>query len=316
MQLCLLLLLLGAGIALLAVHLEDRPPVASSSHRVAEVIETGVSAPPPPEESNRQTVGQLPAKQNLAVRKSRSAAPAPPEADREMAPKVAAAAPPISKRARVEKSRDSGSKAAPELVRLHSEVSIDPAEDYRRAVALQKQGEWQQAREAYQRVLERYPASAEVYNNLGVIFEKQQQLEKAAECFEKAIDIDPRHCQSFNNLGIVYYRLQDYEKAVGAYKQALRLNPDNSQTRINLSLLYERLGRPELARGMLEELLALEPGSAEARYNLGRLLDRQGEFGAALKHYRYFLALEPAKYSRLQEAVRTRVEQLRSSSGS
>jgi Flp pilus assembly protein TadD len=185
-------------------------------------------------------------------------------------------------------------------VRLDSETIASPLTDYREAVALQKEERWQEAIAAYRRVLRWLPASAEVYNNLGVIHEKQGDLKEAVVCYEKAIEIDPNFYPSFNNLGIIYYRLKNYEKARAAYEQALKMKPDNSQSLINLALVYGQLGRPDLARRAFEQVLARDPDNSEAHYNLARLL----------VHYHRFLEVESTAYPRLREAVQARISHL------
>ena len=196
------------------------------------------------------------------------------------------------------------------LVHLHSETIASVLSEYRKGVSYQKEGRWQDAIEAYQRVLSQEPASAEVYNNLGVCYEKLGELKIAAQSYEKAISIEPRLASSYNNLGIVFYLLKDYEKARNAYRRALQLDPDNSQSQVNLALVYKRLGRLDLARRTFEQVLAREADNPAAHYNLARLLDEQGDNEAALPHYLQFLAVTSTAYPQLREAVRVRVGQL------
>jgi Tfp pilus assembly protein PilF len=195
-------------------------------------------------------------------------------------------------------------------VNLHSETTASVSSLYRGAVAHQKAERWQQAINAYTRVLKYEPMSAEVYNNIGVCYEKQGQLKIAAKYYEKAISINPRFYPSYNNLGIIYYKMQDFSKARAAYEQALHLNPGNSQSEINLALVYERLRRGELARRTLERVLINDPENAEAHYNLGRMLEDQGQPDKAITHYRKFLTSNSSAYPRLREKVKDRVATL------
>jgi tetratricopeptide (TPR) repeat protein len=129
------------------------------------------------------------------------------------------------------------------LVDLHAETTAEAAHLYRQAVGYQIAMKWQEAINAYRKVIKYEPMSAEVYNNIGVCYEKQGNLKMAAKSYEKAISINPRFYRSYNNLGIIYYKLKDFNKARAAYEQALQLNPGNSQSEINLALIYERLRR-------------------------------------------------------------------------
>jgi tetratricopeptide (TPR) repeat protein len=196
------------------------------------------------------------------------------------------------------------------LVDLHAETTAEAAHLYRQAVGSQRAMKWQEAINAYWKVIKYEPMSAEVYNNIGVCYEKQGNLKMAAKSYEKAISIDPRFYRSYNNLGIIYYKLKDFNKARAAYEQALQLNPGNSQSEINLALIYERLRRDELARRTLEQVLINDPKNAEAHYNLGRMLEGQGQHEEAITHYRQFLASNPSTYPQLREKVKDRVRTL------
>jgi tetratricopeptide (TPR) repeat protein len=196
------------------------------------------------------------------------------------------------------------------VVNLHAESTAEAVHLYRKAVTYQRAMRWQDAINAYRKVIKYEPMSAEVYNNIGVCYEKQGSLKMAAKSYEKAISINPRFYRSYNNLGIIYYKLKDFNKARAAYEQALQLNPGNSQSEINLALVYERLRRGGLARHTLERVLANDPENAEAHYNLGRMLEGQGQNEEAITHYRQFLASNPSAYPQLREKVQDRVRTL------
>jgi tetratricopeptide (TPR) repeat protein len=200
------------------------------------------------------------------------------------------------------------------VVNLHAESTAEAVHLYRQAVTYQRAMRWQEAINAYRKVIKYEPMSAEVYNNIGVCYEKQGSLKMAAKSYEKAISINPRFYRSYNNLGIIYYKLKNFDKARAAYEQALQLNPSNSQSEINLALVYERLRRGGLARRTLERVLANDPENAAAHYNLGRMLEGEGQHEEAITHYRQFLASNPSAYPQLREKVQDRVRILEEAS--
>jgi tetratricopeptide (TPR) repeat protein len=200
------------------------------------------------------------------------------------------------------------------VVDLRAETTAEAGYLYRKAVGYQRAMKWQEAIQAYRKVIKYEPMSAGVYNNIGVCYEKQGNLKMAARSYEKAISINPRFYRSYNNLGIVYYKLKNFDKARAAYEQALQLNPSNSQSEINLALVYERLRRGGLARRTLERVLANDPENAEAHYNLGRMLEGRGQHEEAITHYRQFLASNPSAYPQLREKVKDRVRTLQAAS--
>ena len=200
------------------------------------------------------------------------------------------------------------------VVDLHAESTAEAVHLYRKAVTYQRAMRWQEAINAYRKVLKYESMSAEVYNNIGVCYEKQGNLKMATKSYEKAISINPRFYRSYNNLGIIYYKLKDFNKARAAYERALLLNPGSSQSEINLALVYEQLRRDGLARRTLERVLANDPENAEAHYNLGRMLEGQGQHEEAINHYRQFLASNPSAYPQLREKVQDRVRTLEEAS--
>jgi tetratricopeptide (TPR) repeat protein len=239
--------------------------------------------------------------------------PKAPPADKEKAEEMTSAAAPK----KPEPARIAGIKHGHPLntkktgvVDLHAETTAEAAHLYRKAVDYQRAMKWQEAINAYRKVIKYEPMSAEVYNNIGVCYEKQGSLKMAAKSYEKAISINPRFYRSYNNLGIIYYKLKNFDKARAAYEQALQLNPGNSQSEINLSLVYERLRRGGLARRTLERVLANDPENAAAHYNLGRMLEGQGQHEEAISHYLQFLASNPSAYPQLREKVQDRVRTL------
>ena len=241
--------------------------------------------------------------------------PKAPPADKEKAEEVTSAAAPKKPEliAGIKHGNPLNTKKTG-VVNLHAETTAEAAHLYRKAVFYQRAMKWQEAINAYRKVIKYEPMSAEVYNNIGVCYEKQGSLKMAAKSYEKAISINPRFYRSYNNLGIIYYKLKNFDKARAAYEQALQLNPGNSQSEINLALVYERLRRDGLARRTLERVLANEPENAEAHYNLGRMLEGQGQHEEAITHYRQFLASNPSAYPQLRQKVQDRVRTLEEAS--
>ena len=54
-------------------------------------------------------------------------------------------------------------------------------------------GEYQKAKECYEKAIKINPNYADAHYNLGVIFKELGENQKAKECYEKAIEINPNH---------------------------------------------------------------------------------------------------------------------------
>lgn len=115
----------------------------------------------------------------------------------------------------------------------------------------------------------RFPRSAPLLNNLGVLYQWRGLEEKAAECFRRASEEDAALPQAQRNEGDTLYRQGAYDQAAEAYERALRTTPSQSDE------LYARLGniyykRQERARAieMWEKAVALNPKNEVVRTNL------------------------------------------------
>ena len=66
----------------------------------------------------------------------------------------------------------------------------------------------------------------EAYYNLGVALQEQGELEEAVICYQKALELNANYGEVYLNLGKIYQQKNKYEEAVSAYRQGLKLiNP-------------------------------------------------------------------------------------------
>ena len=62
-----------------------------------------------------------------------------------------------------------------------------------------QRGLWREAIYRWQRAVEIDPSYAAAYNNLAVAYEREGQLDKARQAYEKALEIDPNNVQIRQN---------------------------------------------------------------------------------------------------------------------
>ncbi len=84
-----------------------------------------------------------------------------------------------------------------------------------RATRLAQEGRDEEALQAFQNLIERYPELPESYNNLAALYAKKGQYAQARATLETAINANPNYPLAYQNLGTVYIQL-----AIEAYKQA------------------------------------------------------------------------------------------------
>ena len=138
------------------------------------------------------------------------------------------------------------------------------------------------------------------------------QWEDAIEAYRRVVAIDPTYAAAWNNLGLLLHRMGDYEGARGAYDAALAQDPDCREAAYNLGSLHEDRGEVEAAVGSYRRALELSPDYADAHFNLAGALSRSGRGDEAVRHWQRYLELDAgspwARIARAHLEVRERDE--------
>jgi Flp pilus assembly protein TadD len=74
--------------------------------------------------------------------------------------------------------------------------------------------------------------------NLGLAYTKMGRLDEARDAYERAVERDPSDVKALVNLGMLYERSGDRERALRAYHAAVRAAPGLDRIRERI----ERLG--------------------------------------------------------------------------
>jgi tetratricopeptide (TPR) repeat protein len=134
---------------------------------------------------------------------------------------------------------------------------------------------------------------ADVYNNLGNVLRYLGQLDKAALNFERALTINPDYAEAHYNFGNVLRDLGQLESAVKRYERALAIKPDYAAAHNNLGAIFQEFGQLEDAVRCYEQTLVINPDYAEAHNNLGNILKELGQLEAAVTSYKRALTINP-----------------------
>lgn len=97
--------------------------------------------------------------------------------------------------------------------------------------AYYRSGKLLEAKECFDRILQRNPESKEAWHNLGALsgylredIEGEHPYDHAEYCIERAISLDPNFATAFHSLGNVYKNQGQIEKAIDAYSKAAELD--------------------------------------------------------------------------------------------
>lgn len=124
---------------------------------------------------------------------------------------------------------------------------------------------WEEAVDAYRRVVAIDPAYAAAWNNLGLVLHRMGRYAEAEEAYARALDADPGCAEAAYNLGSLHEDRDDLDGAIARYRHALEITPDYADAHFNLAAALARAGRTEEAGPHWRRYLALDPSSPWAR---------------------------------------------------
>jgi tetratricopeptide (TPR) repeat protein len=115
----------------------------------------------------------------------------------------------------------------------------------------------------------------------------------AIDAYRRVVAIDPTYAAAWNNLGLLLHRMGEYDDARGAYTAALHQEPQCAEAAYNLGSLSEDCGDVDTAIGHYRRALDVSPDYADAHFNLAAALARSGRNQAAIHHWQRYLELDP-----------------------
>lgn len=191
-----------------------------------------------------------------------------------------------------------GNEAAAEVEVLRA-IEIDGASGDARAVLADlhnRKGEYQNARQAYEKALELGVSSESlIYTNLAAVCDKIGDMQKAVEYFRKAIALDPDDARWLANLGTALLKLKDFQGAAEQYRTALSRDPSFWQ-------VFGLLGSALLESKNYEESVAafergfgLSHGEPWWHFSLGQALLLLGRRSEAIREWQIAVTQDPTQ---------------------
>jgi tetratricopeptide (TPR) repeat protein len=202
-----------------------------------------------------------------------------------------------------------------------------PAGRIAQALALERQGQWQQAEVLLRKALAVRPGDTEVQYQLALlktelaafteahffvkatleadpVFFRAYTLlariqaetgspELALASYDRALVIAPRDAESHFGRGVVLQRLELFEEALASYDQSLASAPNQAEVWCNHGNTLVALKRFEDAVQSFDRGLKFRPDVGMLHYNRASALNALGRGAEALEAYERALALEP-----------------------
>ncbi len=143
------------------------------------------------------------------------------------------------------------------------------------------------------------PKLNQAHSLLAVAYERKGLRERAKEAHERALNITRNDAQALNNSGYSLYLNGDYKGAVDRLKRAAKLAPRDERILNNLALAQCRIGKYTDAY----KSFARAGGEFTGRLNTANMLERAGNDAAAIKHYEAARRLQPTSSAILQRLI-------------
>jgi tetratricopeptide (TPR) repeat protein len=180
------------------------------------------------------------------------------------------------------------SKTKPETRLALADVWLTAGEDVSRSGRERNQF-LNEARKAYQQVLEKQPKNLIALNGLARCYAAMNDRDHALDVYRRAADLYPNEPRLWYDLGVVQGRFRDWESAADCFAEAVRLDPDNRAYRTSCGLTLARLGRVDDGFAYLRK----GRGEAEAHFLMAKMMWQIEQPGACREQIAMALRAEP-----------------------
>lgn len=130
-----------------------------------------------------------------------------------------------------------------------------------RALALHKQGNFDEAEVLYNRVLNRKPLEESILFLLSDLYMRQEKNGLAINLLMNLLQNNQNHGAAWCNLGVAFRKENNYAFAKNAWTRAIAVAGETPEVCNNLATLYADRAEPAKAIEWCEKALALEPGN-------------------------------------------------------
>ena len=147
----------------------------------------------------------------------------------------------------------------------------------------------------------KFPGSAEIFFQQGVILEQQRRYSEAEEAFFKVLDLDSKHAPTLNYLGyMLVERGERLERAVEYIQRALAVDPENSAFMDSMGWAYFKLDELALAETYLLRAASRLSKNSVVQDHVGELFFKLSRYDDAIAAWKRSLAGDGESINRLK----------------
>lgn len=122
-----------------------------------------------------------------------------------------------------------------------------------------QKGDYIQAQETFQKIVDLAPKKPEGYFRLGLLKREEKQPDQALKYFDQALASDPNFLPALQQKAVIFLGKKQLDKAVEAVRQDLVKSPNNPKIQEMLGELLLVKKQPEAAASVLEQAVARDP---------------------------------------------------------
>ncbi|KPC55064.1 tetratricopeptide repeat protein [Amantichitinum ursilacus] len=156
-----------------------------------------------------------------------------------------------------------------------------------------------QARQYWQRVVQREPANAVAQFNLGVLFRTLGDDGQAELHYRQTLAVDPGNPLALLNLGVLMSDHRQLDVAEACFTQLLQQDPRHVGALTNLAGVYAASDRDEEAGALHVRAVAAADDDADVHTNFGVFLADRARYDQAERHHRRAIELAPTHVAAL-----------------
>jgi tetratricopeptide (TPR) repeat protein len=175
-------------------------------------------------------------------------------------------------------------------VQAKSRQAEAPTHDFQSALVHYNSGQYIEAVRELEPLVQRFPASFEVQELLGLVYSAEAKDRLANVHLEEAMRLQPGSALARHNLAINLARLGQNDRAEAEFKKALQIEPDSFAANHDLGEFYIKAQKISTAIPYLKNAQAIDPSSYANGYDLALSYLETNDLSMAREQIRALLA--------------------------
>lgn len=157
-------------------------------------------------------------------------------------------------------------------------------------------GDYENAQNKFEKVIELEPNFADGYYNLATIFLKIKKFDSAVFFFNRTLEIDKNFYNAYFNLGICYKELDQIDNSIKSYNFYIQNVPNDLIAYINLGKIFIDLKQLNKAKDIFNQALSIDLSSVEANFNIGLIFFEEKKFSIAINFFQKAINFDKSFY--------------------